>query len=101
MTAPTSAPPYGGRFFDELRRLTNSTCGLTYADVSRVRMMTRDQVLAVLARRYDLDWMLRLDSGSPEEFARAIVREGPAMAKDPALAMEALLTVAQIVVPFD
>ena len=92
----TEVVAYGGRFFDELRRLTSSTSGLTYADVSRVREMTRDQVLSILARQYDLDWMLQLDSSSPEEFARAIVREGPARAKNGALAVVALFCVPDV-----
>jgi hypothetical protein len=81
MTDSASAQPYGGRFFDELRRLTKSTWGLKYADIPRLRAMDRDQVLAELSKLYDLDWILRLDSSSPEGFARAIAREGLVRAK--------------------
>jgi hypothetical protein len=38
--------------------------------------MNREQVLHLLSKQYDLDWLLRLDSGSPVEFARAIVEKG-------------------------
>jgi hypothetical protein len=81
MTDSASAQPYGGLFFDELRRLTKSTWGLKYADIPRLRAMDRDQVLAELSKLYDLDWILRLDSSSPEGFARAIAREGLVRAK--------------------
>jgi hypothetical protein len=51
MKDSTPALTYGARFFDELQRLTRSTAGVNYAN--------------------DSDWILRLDSTSPEEFARA------------------------------
>jgi hypothetical protein len=76
VTGEASPAPYGASFFDELCRLTKSTCGLSYAESSRVREMNRDQVLRVLSKRYDLDWLLKLDSRSPVEFARAIVEKG-------------------------
>ncbi len=83
MADSTSTPTYGARFLDELQHLTKSTGGLSYADLPRVRQMDREQVLAVLSKRYDLDSLVRLDARSPEEFARAIVREGAARAADP------------------
>jgi hypothetical protein len=84
MTDSTSGPSYGGRFFDELQRLAKSTSGFNYSDIQRVHAMDREQVIALLPKVYDLDSILRLDSSSPEEFARAIVRERVARAADPA-----------------
>ena len=81
----TSDEPYGARFFDELQRATGSTCGVTYAEIPRVRAMDRDQVLVIMSKVFDLDSMLRLDSSSPEEFARAIAREGVARARNPGI----------------
>ena len=79
MTVPPEVP-YGGRFFDELRRLTNSTQGFKYEDIPGVRAMDREQILGALSQMHKPDWILRLDSSSPEDFARAIVREGQARA---------------------
>ena len=84
MMGSTAAPTYGGRFLDELQRLTKSTSGLTYADIPRLRAMDREQLLGALSKLYDLDSLLRLELSSPEEFARAIVREGVARPADPA-----------------
>jgi hypothetical protein len=78
MSDSPSEGAYGGRWFDELRRLTNSTWGLGYADILRVREMDRAEVLGLLARTREPHWVLQLDSSSPEEFARAIVREAQA-----------------------
>ncbi len=88
MTGPTAELPYGGRFFDELRRLTNSTHGFNYADIERVRAMDREQILDALAKLHKPAWILKLDSSLPEEFARAIVREGQARAVDSAAERE-------------
>jgi hypothetical protein len=82
MTDSTATPSYGSRFFDELRRATGSTSGITYADIPRIRLMDRDQVLVVMSKVYDLDSLLRLDSSSPEAFAREIAR-GVARASNP------------------
>jgi hypothetical protein len=68
--------PYGGRFFDELRRLSNSAWGFDHAQIQQVRGMSREQLLACLSRSPGAQWILALDSSSPEEFARAFVREG-------------------------
>ena len=84
MTGSTAAPTYGGRFLDELQRLTKSTSGLTYADIPRLRAMDREQLLGALSKLYDLDSLLRLDSSSPEQFARAIAGEGVARPASPA-----------------
>ena len=74
---PPDAPlPYGGRFFDELRRLTNSTWGFKYGQIERVRAMSRAELVALLAELPGADWIVTLDSSSPEEFARAIIQEG-------------------------
>ncbi len=88
---------YGARFFDELQRLTKSTSGLSYADIPRVREMDREQVLGVLSKLYDLDWILRLESSSPEEFARAIVREGAPRGTDPAVNATLLSTLLDLI----
>ncbi len=82
MTELASAAPYGARFFNELRRLTDSTWGLDYADIPRVCAMDRQGILALLSRLHEPDWILQLESSSPEEFAQAIVREGEARAAE-------------------
>jgi len=84
MTNSTTPASYGARFFDALQLATGSTSGLAYADIQRLRDMDRDQVLAVMSKVYDLDSLLRFDWSSPEEFARAIAREGVARARKPA-----------------
>jgi hypothetical protein len=98
--ASTPVPDYGGRFFDELQRLTKSTSGFTYAELSRVRVMDREQLLAVLSKRYELDSLLQLDSSSPEALARAMVREGVGYPANPAAAAYILSTLLDLIRPF-
>ncbi len=100
MTDTAPEPAYGARFFAELQRLTKSTATIKYADIPRVRAMDRQQVLGVLSKLYDLDALLRLDSGSPEEFARAIVREGVPRAGDAATNAFLLSTLLDVLWPF-
>jgi len=83
-----------------LCRLTKSTCGLSYAETSRVREMDRKQVLLVLSRQYDPDWLLQADSSSPEEFARAVADRGLTRIPEGA-AREFVLTLASVVVDVD
>ena len=97
MTEAASAGSYGGRFYDELCRLTKSTCGLSYEDVLRVREMDRKQVLLVLSAQYDLDWLLQADSSSPEGFARIVADRGLARVPEGA-ARELVLTLTSLVV---
>jgi hypothetical protein len=70
-----ATPSYGFRFFDELRRLTASTFGFSYADILRLQVMGRDEVVDLVAKQSRLSWATQLDATSPEQFAEAIVRE--------------------------
>jgi hypothetical protein len=68
--------PYGARFFDELRRVSNSAWGFNYRQIEQMRSMSRERLLGLLSRSPGAEWILSLDSTSPEEFARTIVEEG-------------------------
>jgi hypothetical protein len=57
--------------------------------------MNRDQVLHLLSKQYDLDWLLRLDSRAPVEFARAILEEG--VPRAPLGALELVLVLSPLV----
>jgi hypothetical protein len=72
--------PFGARFIDEMRRLTQSSWGLEYGEMQRLAQMDRAEFRATLGHRAAaLD---RVWDGSdpvasePEQLARAIVEQG-------------------------
>ncbi len=74
-----SESTFGARFVQEIRRLTNSTFGLTYADLQEVGGMEQADFLRAFGSRlapFGATWFDGHEGSSPEQLAQAIVREG-------------------------
>ena len=63
----------------EVRRLTNSTWGLAYAELNRLPLMERDEFLTIFGDRvvpFGAAWLEERRALPPEGLARAMVEEG-------------------------
>jgi len=70
----TDSPSYGLRFFNELRHLTASTCGLTHADILKLQAMGQHDVERFVATHMQLTWCAPSDA-TPEQLAAAVLRD--------------------------
>jgi hypothetical protein len=74
-----SESTFGARFVHEIRRLMNSTWGLTYSDLQQLNQMEQADFLRALGSRlapFGATWLEEHASSSPERLAQAIVQEG-------------------------
>ena len=75
----TSEASFGTRFVLEMRRLTNSTFGLTYAELQQVSRMEQADFVRAFGSKvapFGSAWFGGHESSSPEQLAQAIVQEG-------------------------
>ncbi len=76
---------FGARFVAEMRRLTNSTWGLTHAKLTRVEGMDGTEFLATFGARvlpFGSDWLGSRKTLPPEDLAREVVEEGQRRARN-------------------
>jgi hypothetical protein len=65
--------PFGARFIDEMRRLSNSTWGLEYGVMQRLAQMDRGEFMATIGPQVPPPDGPDRDAAEPEELARAVV----------------------------
>ena len=89
------ADRYGARFIEEVRRLTKSSFGYSFADVTRVSAMDRTAFWAAFGARapFGDEWSAVHRDLEPEDLAKAVVAEAEVRAQKAGLGMDAALQV--------